>query len=322
MTMTAGYPYDSKDLHWEKMYAAKSMIKFAIDLPLGADPGQRWAYSTSSTHILSGIITKATGMSTYEFATKYLCEPLNIVIRYWERDQEGYYHGGWNMYFTSRDMARFGLLYLNNGEMDGVQIIPRHWINKSLQAHSPTNFDWGPIKKSQYGFLWWLGKILDYDVFYANGHAGQMILIIPEIDMVIVTTVDANCSFVDAGKRNITTIEFLTYFVLAPIRAVTGPPPYCPEGLSVQRVENHGLVYREILNVIDWQPNPNNSSVNISKYRVYRIKGVKRHLLAEIDANHPQYWHREVERTEQYTYAVTSVTDDGKESGMKFVSVL
>lgn len=81
LTMTAGFPFDSTDNHWEKWYSSPSMIKFAIDLPLGADPGQRWAYSTSSTHILSVILTKATGMSTYKFAKQYLFDPLNIYCQ-------------------------------------------------------------------------------------------------------------------------------------------------------------------------------------------------------------------------------------------------
>jgi len=321
LTMTTGFPFDSTDSHWEKWYSSPSMIKFAIDLQLYADPGERWAYSTSSTHILSGIITKATGMSAYKFANQYLFDPLNISIRYWGRDPEGYYRGGWDMHFTPRDMARFGLLYLNKGQINGLQIIPKDWVEESLQDYCPTYFDWGPIKESKYGYLWWLGKILDYNVYYANGHGGQIILVIPDLDMVIVTTTDANNSFEVGWKQNLETLRFIVNYVLSPIRGMMGSPPFSPSDIAAFKVANHGLAYQEYLSVIQWQPNHRNNTVNILKYKIYHMVGVNRYCLAEVDANTYEFWHRRVEKNKEYTYAISSVTAENKESGVTLISV-
>ncbi len=69
-------------------------------------------------------------MTTRAFAQKHLFSPLKIVIRDWERDPKGYYIGGMRMYFSARDLARFGQLYLRGGQLDGRQIIPADWVEE------------------------------------------------------------------------------------------------------------------------------------------------------------------------------------------------
>jgi CubicO group peptidase (beta-lactamase class C family) len=180
LMLRAGYPYDIDLDIWR---SNESWIKFAIELPLEADPGESWAYSSASTHLLSVILAKATGISTLEFAEQYLFEPLNISIRDWKQDPEGYYIGGWGMYFTPRDLARFGYLYLNSGFMDGIQIVPSDWVDKSIKDYSLTNINLGAFRDVTYGYLWYHANVFDYDVYFAQGSGGQCIVIIPELNM-------------------------------------------------------------------------------------------------------------------------------------------
>jgi len=166
-------------------------IKYITELPLGADPGEQWFYATSGTHLLSGIITKATGKSSLDFAKEYLFEPLNITIDQWAQDPQGYHSGGNHMVFTSRNMAKFGLLYLNNGLHDGKQIISSQWISETLQPYSNTGWGWGSdFEEAGYGFLWYVGKMNNYQIYFAAGHGGQFILNVPKLNMVIVTTAE------------------------------------------------------------------------------------------------------------------------------------
>lgn len=186
LTMKAGF---DKDENVDPLFNINSnWIKDTIELPLINDPGDTFCYSTMGTHLLSGIITKATGMSTLSFAEKYLCEPLQISIRIWDKDPQGYYFGGGSMYVTPRDMARFGYLYLKNGLLDGIQIVPNEWIEESLQNYTGEERTWGVLNEVGYGYLWWLGKIHDRRIYFAIGYAGQYIINIPDLDMVIVTT--------------------------------------------------------------------------------------------------------------------------------------
>jgi CubicO group peptidase (beta-lactamase class C family) len=324
LTMRAGYLADSTYDHWGQWISSNDWMKFALDVDLVADPGQNWNYSTSSTHLLSGILTKATDMSTREFAEEYLFKPLQISCWYWHKDPHGYYCGGWEMYFSPRDMARFGLLYLNKGFVDGKQIVPAEWVEESIKTHTKLNIKLGVSKKSGYGYLWWLGSDLDYDYYFASGHAGQYILIIPNLDMVIVTTANTNCSFVESWNRVLSTLKFITYNIISPVIAVLGPPPYSPAGLSGITVENRSLTQVEYLNVLKWQPTPRNEGINISKYRIYLVNpGDERVLLGETDANRLEYWHRNIISNEDfdYTYGVSSVTGDNKESVAAIVTV-
>jgi hypothetical protein len=142
--------------------------------------------------------------------------------------------------------------------------------------------------------------------------------------MIIVTTAYIHP---DSSLRysQITSIfKLISYYILSPVRNWLGPPPYSPSGLSGMTVENRSLTQVEYLNVIKWQPSPRNEGINISKYRIYQVQtGEERVLLGEVDANRLEYWHRIRRFNEEYnyTYGVSSVTVDNKESVTAIVTV-
>jgi len=109
--------------------------------------------------------------------------------------------------------------------------------------------------------------------------------------------------------------------LLAPLKCLSGPPPYFPSALTAQKINNSGLAYREYINLIRWQPNPRNAGVNISKYRIYRVSDESHLLLAEVNAGTLEYWQRNIDRHLNYVYAVSAVTEDGLESTPAYVSV-
>lgn len=190
LMMRAGYPYDSTSSYYAQLSSSGNFMRFVVaQYPLSNPPGVEWNYSSASAHILSGILTKAVGTPLVTFATNYLFDPLDIETRTWERDPQGYYMGGGDMAYTSRDMAKFGYLYLSNGAFDGKQVIPSEWIDESLRAYSPTNYkDLGTFKNIKYGYLWWSANVGKYKINFAWGHGGQYIVIVPELNMVVVST--------------------------------------------------------------------------------------------------------------------------------------
>jgi CubicO group peptidase (beta-lactamase class C family) len=83
--------------------------------------------------------------------------PLAITVAYWPTDDLGYYQGSGDMYFTPRNLARFGQLYLDKGLCNGRQVIPAEWIEASLQIYSPTTYGWeimSAIRQLGYGYFW------------------------------------------------------------------------------------------------------------------------------------------------------------------------
>ena len=192
LTMTAGFNFNDTGDEWMSYASAKDRVKYAIELPLLHSPGEDWHYGTPQTNLLSAILTRVANMSTRDFAEKYLFKPLQISIRRWYQDPQGYYTGGHEMYFVPRDMARLGFLYLNNGSIDEEQIIPSEWVQESLQDYAGGRVDEAMrssfYRDVGYGYQWWLQKLSGYDTFSARGHGGQFVVCVPELNMVVVTT--------------------------------------------------------------------------------------------------------------------------------------
>ena len=201
--MKAGFDNDHN--LYGQLSQGKNWIKSTIELDLLYDPGTVFSYLTFGTHLLSGMLTKAAGISSLEFARLHLTDPMNIVIADWEKDPQGIYFGGNSMFFSTRDMAVLGYLYLNGGQLNGVQIVPREWVNKSLTNHRPLPLgNWGELKELGYGYLWWTGKMGGYPVYLAIGYGGQFVIVFPEIRMIIATNSDAyvqDWGIADAHER-------------------------------------------------------------------------------------------------------------------------
>jgi len=159
-------------------------VRFALQQPLRAPPGTRLMYSTGNTHLLSAILTQATGKSTLQFAREELGQPLGFHIEAWPTDPHGIYFGGNNMEMTPRQMLEFGELYLNKGRANGQQVIPESWVDLSLQRLAESSRERGRY----YGYGWWLRDMAGMQIAYAWGYGGQFILIAPGLDLVVVTT--------------------------------------------------------------------------------------------------------------------------------------
>jgi CubicO group peptidase (beta-lactamase class C family) len=184
LTMTAGFDFSEGIEQWTSYANSENWVKHAMELSLLYNPGDVFNYGTVQTNLLSAILTRAAGMSTRDFAEEYLFNPLGISIGHWHQDPQGYYTGGHEMYFVPRDMARLGYLYLNNGSIEGEQIIPSEWVQESLTDYRDADLIW----TRGYGFQWWLQYVSGYYTFSARGLGGQYIFCIPELDMVVVTT--------------------------------------------------------------------------------------------------------------------------------------
>jgi len=321
LQMRAGYPFDPDGDAFNRAINGDNCMKSALLWPLAADPGRTWGYSTLSSHLLSGIITKSTGMSTFDFAKAYLFDPIGVSIQNWDRDRQGYYVGGATMSFSPRDMARFGYFYLSDGVADGLRILPAGWVANSTRKYSD-RVTWFQKHFTDfgYGFHWWLARAAGVEVFFALGHGGQNILVAPELQMVIVTTADWNISPQQSGIQINAIFDLILNYLVAPIKALEGPSPYFPADVRGRKMRNSGLAYREYINILSWKPNPRNAAERIVKYKIYKRPGDYLQFLAEVDAGTLEYLERRVGKSALYTYAISALTADGRESVPAYVS--
>lgn len=153
---------------------------FPMDTSTSA--GVKFSYNSAAAHLLSGIISRVSGMSTKQFADKYLFQPLGIKDYFWEQDRAGEYRGNSELYLLPKDMLKIGHLLLNNGIYQGKSIVSDSWIKSTLEKA----YDATPLMN--YGYLWMTSKDKSPFFFFAGGSGGQHIFIIPDYHIVIVTT--------------------------------------------------------------------------------------------------------------------------------------
>ncbi len=156
-------------------------VAFALEQPMEDRPGGDMRYSTGTSHILSVIITKTSGMSTRAFANKYLFGPMDIEVGGWDRDPQGYYMGGNNLALRPGAMLKLGQMVLNGGIWQGERILSKEWLADSFKTYTRSNYN-----PYDYGYMWWNRKVAGYDTYFAWGYGGQYIFIIPELNGVVV----------------------------------------------------------------------------------------------------------------------------------------
>ena len=191
LQMRSGYPWEEFDGYLNRLISTSEWIDFAAEFPLVADPGSKFGYSNLTAHMVGVITARAANESLLAFAERGLFDPLGISVASWAMDADGYYFGSGATMFTARDMARFGQLYLDGGQYGGVQLIPAEWVQDSFQSHSGTTYDGdilNAISQLEYGYLWWSGVAGPHRFNFAWGHGGQLICVLEDLDMVIVTT--------------------------------------------------------------------------------------------------------------------------------------
>lgn len=188
LTMTSGIDWTEEGILTNdlvQLAQSDDFVSYVINKPIKNEPGTVWSYNSGESMYLSGLINKTTGKSMLTFAKENLLSPIGIKDLDWTTDSKNQTLAGWGINATMHDFAKFGYLFLHNGNWDGTQIISDAWVTKST---SPFSNDY-PF----YGYLWWLEETfsetsvsLPDNIYMAIGAFGQYIIVIPSKDIVIV----------------------------------------------------------------------------------------------------------------------------------------
>ena len=201
--------------------ASRNWVRAALDQPFTAAPGGPMLYSTGSTHLLSAILTKATGASSLANAKDWFARVDDFGIGGWERDPQGIYLGGNQMAMSPRSLLAFGEVFRSGGlAPDGTRLLSQDWIDQSWTARTRSHHT-----GDGYGYGWFLARIGGADVRYAWGYGGQMLYIVPELALSVVMTSDENSPSASNGYRD--DLHGLLAEIIAAVRAgdsVAGTP--------------------------------------------------------------------------------------------------
>src|SRR5581483_5444918 len=133
LTMTCGHDTEPKAAG-----GAPSVKEFLAHL-VPHKPGTHFQYNTMGSYTLSAIVTKVTGQTELDFLKPRLFAPLGIENPEWDHSPEGYSLGGYGLKLCTEDIAKFGQLYLQKGQWNGKQLIPKDWVEQATSRQVPND---------------------------------------------------------------------------------------------------------------------------------------------------------------------------------------
>lgn len=182
LSMQAGLGRTSGQ-HYGEWVNSDNWVDYALSRPFVDEPGGKMLYSTGSYHLLSAALTSATGRDTLALTREWLGNPLNIQIYAWPRDPQGIYFGGNDMRISPLGLLQIGELYRNGGVHEGRRVLSESWIETSWQERGYSRYT-----DDRYGYGWFKTELAGYPTYYGRGYGGQMLYVIPALDMTAVIT--------------------------------------------------------------------------------------------------------------------------------------
>ncbi len=206
LTHTSGLKWTEEGLPWVNWITSGDWIAAALARGREHEPGKVFKYSSANSQFLCGLINAVTGQTPGELAETSLFQPLGIpfhrlteILHYgnwdaykvpldhsWRQDPRGIEAGGFCLYLTARDMAKFGFLFINRGTWDGQEILSSRWVEDSTRDQVTNIYG-----RYSYGYHWWITLVDGVPCFLASGLGGQIIGVVPSLDLVLVIKYEA-----------------------------------------------------------------------------------------------------------------------------------
>ena len=201
LTQTTGLSWAESGPLWVDWIKSDDWVRSALARGHKSAPGKKFFYSSGNSHFLTSLVFYRTGISPGKLAKDKIFDPLGIPFDLWDKsvtlktwdeylqpldqtwtcDSRGIECAGFGLFLTARDMAKFGYLYLNRGRWDGQTILSEKWITDSTKDHETNIYG-----RYSYGYQWWITKVAGYPAFLASGFGGQILGVVPSLDMVVV----------------------------------------------------------------------------------------------------------------------------------------
>ena len=160
-----------------------NFIEYLLQKEIVTDPGTAWYYESGCPMLLAGIVRNQAGIHIDEFAAQYLFGPMGIQTVRWEYQSDGLPLATGGLWMRARDSAKFGQLFLDGGTWNGQQLIPVSWVTASWTGYSSQD------PGEEYGYLWWMRE-WGCQFWFASGYGGQLIVMVPDEEIVIVINAD------------------------------------------------------------------------------------------------------------------------------------
>lgn len=190
LTMSSGFHCDDRDPTapgnedvMQEQTGEPDWWRYTLALPMADAPGAEAVYCSANAHLLGGVLARVTGRSLPELFHELIAEPLQVDRYHLNLTPTGDAYMGGGIYWLPRDFMKLGQLMLDDGVWNGRRIVSEAWARR---ATAPLR----ELRELGYGYLWW---VADYPyrertvrAFFAAGNGGQIVMGIPELELVIV----------------------------------------------------------------------------------------------------------------------------------------
>lgn len=195
LTMSAGLewnenlPYTAPRNDEIAMSRSSDPIRYVLSRPIVGEPGATWTYNGGLTQLLRAIVQRSTGQPLGEYVRAVLLEPLGVADMEWLGDLNGVPAAASGLRLRPRDLAKFGSLYLHDGQWRGRQIIPPDWVRESTQHHLPLRSPVSAFGTHGYRYQWWHNCYRTgsgtFESHTAAGNGQQRIYVLPALRLVV-----------------------------------------------------------------------------------------------------------------------------------------
>jgi CubicO group peptidase (beta-lactamase class C family) len=208
LTMRSGIDYDNDGWEEEELLACvpNELTRYIVERPMKAKPGAEAFYKNSDPQLLVKVISNAAKTDLVEFAAQNFFAPLGITNYHWSRNKDNTPYGGFGLWLTPRDMAKVGLMLLNNGQYNDHQILSADYIKQATTAKTIIN-------EKDYGYLFWIDHSERY--FWTWGAGGQFIFVVPDKELVVVITSE---QFADEQNTTFEQASFLVEKIMEGVK--------------------------------------------------------------------------------------------------------
>jgi CubicO group peptidase (beta-lactamase class C family) len=157
--------------------------------PFQCEPGTCFEYDSGCSNILAYLIERLSGEQMVDYLQPRLFDPLGIPKPEWIVTADGVNRGGGGAFLTPRQMAKLGYLYLREGWWEDERLLGLRWVTRSTMEQSSgySHLSGANIGTGPYGYHWWVAEQTGYRAFSALGYGGQMIYVVPALDLVVVS---------------------------------------------------------------------------------------------------------------------------------------
>jgi len=196
LTSTSGWEWDGR-INFRR-HDETDDLDLALTLTLTltrtmiCDPGDCYEYDNTNTNLLSYLTGTMSGGTMADYLQPRLFDPLGIAPPEWLVTNDGANRGAGGLEMTPADMTKLGYLYLNGGAWDGEQIVDQDWVAASTTEQASGTSSTSGVNISNgaaYGYQWWVTETSGYPTFYGNGYGGQILYVVPDLDLVVTTAV-------------------------------------------------------------------------------------------------------------------------------------